>query len=151
MEPITKLWDKPPKIDDSLPFNPFGWPEIFTFKFIYGFSVLFYRSGNGYRMRICIDDFEPIDFKPFQLKDIANVTKCFLLSGPTPMNYTLSVSRPGALPEQIKLTVATPGDVETSSPSAKPKKNNPRNHKKGSTSGGHQRRPNKGQSTPTTN
>lgn len=140
MESICYLWGPTPlNIDDSQPVNPYKWPaEIFTFRPASGVLVLLYRGDNGYRMRICIDEFGPIDFMPFKFKKLASATSCFLIPGSTPMNYTLSVSRPGDLPDQIPLTVATPGGVETSSPSAniQPKKKHPRKHT-GSTSGGH--------------
>ena len=125
-------------LDVSLPVNPLKWPEIFAFEPAPGVRVYFFRTEHGYRMRVCVDDFEPIDFKPFQLKNIASVTACFLIPSSNPKVYTLSVSRPGDFPELIKLTVASPGDFhETSSPAA-PTKPNSRN--KGSTSGGHRRR-----------
>lgn len=141
MNSISKLWGSPLNIDESRPVDPNMWPEIFTFKPEEGIVVLFYRTENGtYKMRLCIDDFKPIDFKPFELKNIASVKTCFLLRDP-PKN-TLSVSRPGDLPELIQLVVATPGDFETSSPSAAPNKpkDNQRKHAKGSTSGGHRNR-----------
>lgn len=137
MDNICKLWGEPLNIVDSLPADPKNWPMIITLKPAHGVLVLFYQTENGnYKLRVCVDDFEPISFKPFELKNIANVTKCFLIPpGSWTKNYTLSVSRPGDPNEQIKLTVATPGDIETASPSsapAKPKKNHPRNRNKGS-------------------
>ena len=135
---MLKLWDSPLNIDNS-PVNPYQWPVIYTLKLVNGVVVKFYRTENGgIRMSAYFVDFEPIDFKPFQL-NIAGVTACFLIPTSNPQNYTLSVSRPGDFNELIKLTVASPGDFhETSSPAAPAKPKKPRN--KGSTSGGHRSR-----------